>query len=304
MSEISCLKYEKKKGVYRNIANNTFSYALTLNEFRNAIPEEIRPSWVKLTTITMVSKFQREIDIASVKRKLQLASIKDSIYIKRDVENNKTDWKWCLKDTSFYNQITLNFIDDYSTKSIKVFPNGSIQVAGASDLFNCRKIISQISYLFDVFVGKNVFAPIESFKIVMINSNFSLNYKINLRKTCDYFSQFPGIFKVSFEPDKYSAVKIKFQPANDMKEITTSIFSTGKIIITGAETLKEVAFAYNIINDTLNNIENVRVEPCDENKKELFDDFSGYKMDKFVSLLKSKGFKSWKFTTKNRQINF
>ena len=89
-----------------------------------------------------------------------------------------------------------------------------------------------------------------------------------------------------------------------MKEITTSIFGTGKIIITGAETLKEVAFAYNIINDTINNIENVRVSPCEPEKRELFDDFSGYKVNDVISTLNEKGFRSWKFTTKNRQINF
>ena len=100
-------------------------------------------------------------------------------------------------------------------------------------------------------------APIETFKVVMINSNFSLNYKINLLKVSRHFSKYPDIFKVSFEPDKYSAVKVKFKPANDMKEITTSIFGTGKIIITGAETLKEVAYGYNIINTTINDIEDV-----------------------------------------------
>jgi hypothetical protein len=89
-----------------------------------------------------------------------------------------------------------------------------------------------------------------------------------------------------------------------MKEITTSIFGTGKIIITGAETLKEIAFAYNNINNTINDIPNVRVSPCDENKKELFDEFSGYKIEKVIKNLKSRGFNSWKLTTKNRQINF
>jgi hypothetical protein len=52
-----CLK------MYSSIANNSFSYLLTLDEMRKAIPEEIRPSWVKITTITMVSSFDKAIDI-------------------------------------------------------------------------------------------------------------------------------------------------------------------------------------------------------------------------------------------------
>ena len=302
MNEVSC-SILNKNGKYRPIANNTFSYLLTLDEFRKDIKEEYRPSWVKLTTITMISKFQTNIDIEKMRRRFQHEIIDGKARIGK---NSSNGWLWNIKlsPKAFYNQITLVYTDSLSTKSIKIFPNGSIQVAGCSDLFDCRRIISQLSYIFNTFMDEKCIAPIETFKVVMINSNFSLNYNINLLKVSRYFSNFPGVFKVSFEPDKYSAVKIKFKPADDMKEITTSIFGTGKIIITGAETLKEVAYAYNIINNTINEIPNVRVSPCDINKRELFEDFSGYKIDKLVNYLKDKGFKSWKLTTKNRQINF
>ena len=301
MNEIFCSEFAKP-GTYRSLANNTFSYVLTLDEFRNEIPIEYRPSWVKLTTITMISKFQQDIDIGKIKDVFQHESLNGKIRLYKDDHN--VAWKWELKPTTFYNQITLVYKDCYSTKSIKIFPNGSIQVAGCSDLFDCRRIISQLSYVFNLVMGKDCIAPIETFRVVMINSNFSLNYKINLFKVSQHFAKYSDVFKVSFEPDKYSAVKIKFKPADNMKEITTSIFGTGKIIITGAETLKEVAFAYNIINNTLNDIKDVRVEQCEESKREIFDDFSGYKIKDFVDHLIKKGFKSWKLTTKNRQINF
>ena len=144
--------------------------------------------------------------------------------------------------------------------------------------------------------------PVDSFRVVMINSNFSLNYNINLMRVAQHFENHPDIFKVSFEPDRYSAVKIKFQPAQDMKEITTSIFSTGKIIITGAETLKEIAFAYNIINQHINDDPQIRVSPTEE--KDVFDIFLGYKCEPMVEHLRAKGFNSWLQTIKNRQINF
>jgi hypothetical protein len=97
-------------------------------------------------------------------------------------------------------------------------------------------------------------------------------------------------------------VKIKFKPAHDMKEITCSIFSTGKIIITGAETLKEIAFAYNIINQHINENDEIRVSPTIET--DVFDIYLGYKCDPLVKHLKEKGFKSWVETITNRQINF
>ena len=211
-------------------------------------------------------------------------------------------FEWKLKPTTFYNQVTLTYHDTYSTKSVKGFPNGSIQVAGCCDLFDCKRIITQLIFIFKNFLGMTNTAPVESFRVVMINSNFSLNYNINLMQVSDWFERYNDIFKVSFEPDRYSAVKIKFKPAHDMKEITCSIFSTGKIIITGAETLKEIAFGYNIINQHIN--ENPRIRVSRTTETDVFDIFLGYRCDPFVKVLKERGFESWMKTISNRQINF
>jgi len=284
--------------MYSSIANNSFSYLLTLDEIRNALPEAIRPSWVKITTITMVSSFIQEIDI----KKLREVFERIGSYKMRRVGTNTDGFEWKLKPTTFYNQVTLTYHDSYSTKSVKVFPNGSIQVAGCCDLFDCKRIITQLVHIFKTFLGMEITLPVDSFRVVMINSNFSLNYNINLMKVADWFEEYNDIFKVSFEPDRYSAVKIKFKPAHDMKEITCSIFSTGKIIITGAETLKEIAFAYNIINQHINENPEIRVSSTEET--DVFDIFLGYKCEPFIKKLREKGFQSWMRTITNRQINF
>jgi len=284
--------------MYHNIANNTFSYLLTLDEFRKKYDEEFKPSWIKITTITMVSKYMHDIDIPKLKE------IFKNKTINVDMENSKekNTFKWTMKPTTFYNQITLVYIDDFSTKSIKVFPNGSLQVAGCSDLFDCKRIISELCTLFEKYLGTTSVAPIDTFRVVMVNSNYSLNYNINLLETVAQFEKYPDIFKVSFEPDRYSAVKIKFKPAEEMKEITVSIFGTGKIIITGAETLKEIVFAYNIINENINENPNIRVSKS--NTKELFDTFIGYPVEPLIKPLKKRNFKSWLATGNNLQINF
>ena len=284
--------------MYSSIANNSFSYLLTLDEMRNALPEEIRPSWVKITTITMVSSFIQEIDI----KKLREIFERIGSYKMRRKGTNTDGFEWKLKPTTFYNQVTLTYNDTYSTKSVKVFPNGSIQVAGCCDLFDCKRIITQLVYIFKTFLGLEIQLPVDSFRVVMINSNFSLNYNINLMKVADWFEEYNDIFKVSFEPDRYSAVKIKFKPAHDMKEITCSIFSTGKIIITGAETLKEIAFAYNIINQHINENPHIRVSRTEET--DVFDVYLGYKCDPFIKKLREKGFQTWMKTITNREINF
>jgi TATA-box binding protein (TBP) (component of TFIID and TFIIIB) len=285
---------------YSAIANNSFSYLLTLNDFRNGFPENLRPSWIKITTITMVSSFIQEIDI----RKLRFIFENiGSFKLKRTgTKDEKGSFEWKLKPTTFYNQVTLTYNDTYSTKSVKVFPNGSIQVAGCSDIFDCKRIITQLAYIFKIFLGINIKVSADSFRVVMINSNFSLNYDINLIEVAQHFEKHSDIFKVSFEPDRYSAVKVKFKPAQDMKEITTSIFSTGKIIITGAETLKEIAFGYNIINQHINENDKIRVSPSQD--IDVFDTFLGYKCEPMIEHLKKKGFQSWIQTINNRHINF
>lgn len=284
--------------MYSSIANNSFSYLLTLEEMRNTFPEDLRPSWVKITTITMVSSFVQEIDI----KKLRSTFEKIGSYKMRREGTNTDGFEWKLKPTTFYNQVTLTYHDTYSTKSVKVFPNGSIQVAGCCDLFDCKRIITQLTHILKTFLGMNIQIPLDSFRVVMINSNFSLNYNINLMKVAEWFEEYDDIFKVSFEPDRYSAVKIKFKPSQDMKEITCSIFSTGKIIITGAETLKEIAFAYNIINQHINENDSIRVSRTEET--DVFDVYLGYKCDKLINILREKGFESWMKTITNRQINF
>ena len=286
------------KSMYSSIANNGFSYLLTINDFRNQLPEEFKPSWIKITTITMVSSFVQEIDIDRLRTTFE----RIGSYKMRRQGSKMDGFEWKLKPTTFYNQVTLTYHDTYSTKSVKVFPNGSIQVAGCCDLFDCKRIITQLIFIFKNFLGMTNTAPVESFRVVMINSNFSLNYNINLMQVSDWFERYNDIFKVSFEPDRYSAVKIKFKPAHDMKEITCSIFSTGKIIITGAETLKEIAFGYNIINQHIN--ENPRIRVSRTTETDVFDIFLGYRCDPFVKVLKERGFESWMKTISNRQINF
>ena len=286
--------------MYSTIANNTFSYFLTLNEFRDRLKREhpeIEPSWIKLTTITMISQFKRGINIQFLKTFFEEYELKLS-----RKEKKKRKFIWRMKDTTFYNQISLVYEDYHSTKSIKVFPNGSIQVAGCADLFDCKRVIKQLSCMFSRILGKEYVIPEDTFRVVMINSNFSLNKNLNLLQTAQIFE---SVFKTSFEPDRYSAVKVKFRPSEDMKEITTSIFSTGKIIITGAETLKEIAFAYNIIvSHILENKNSILTTDVDPLKKEVFEIASGYHINQIIETANGLGHKSWVDTIKNKQINF
>lgn len=283
---------------YSSIANNHFSYILTLDEFRNQFDAETRPSYVKITTITMVSKFEQAIDI---KRLRGIFEKMQSLQWKRGRSRSDKRITWSLGNAVFYNQITLRCVDEYnSTKSVKIFPNGSIQCAGCTSLFDCQRVIDQLKQMLRRLLGVTV--PVDQFRVVMINSNFSLNRELNLISVYKHFVGIGDGFTVSFEPERYSAVKIKFQCATEMKQITVSIFATGKVIITGATTLKEIAFGYNVICSTIDANPSLTVRRTE--KRDVFDRYMGYDTSTITRALRASGYQSWVRTIENKGITF
>jgi len=258
---------------------DSFPYILKLAKIRgDLVKDQARPapSWVRITTITMISKFLQEIDLPKFRENFtKLGSV-----VVRPRGSRFRGFEWKMKETAFYNQITIGYEDQYSRKSIKIFPNGSIQVAGCSDLFDCRRILKQLAFILKIVLGLEKEIPVDAVAVKMINTNFSLNASVNLNKVIQQFSQRPG-FKVTFDPDRYSAVKVKFVPGEGMKQVTASIFSTGKIIVTGAQTLDEIAEAYSAINSTIQ--PSMMVKPVAE--PELFDTIMGARFDEWVRVL-------------------
>lgn len=278
--------------MYSPVVNDTFHFVSTMNLFKQKL-EDV--SWIKITTITMISSLGKDIDIQKIRK---LFNSVGSIFIARKGSKHE-GFKWTLKDTTFYNQITLTYVDEYSTKSIKLFPNGSIQVAGCADLLDCNRVIRQLVALLRLVDNREL--SLKSFQVVMINSNFSLNHRLNLHEVAHHFGK-EKLFQVSFDPDRYSAVKIKFKPAEDMKQVTVSIFGTGKVIVTGAETLKEIVFSYNIINQHINTNSKIKVEKTETIDE--FGEFLGFKIEDLVKFVEKNNFAPWRFTRNNFKINF
>jgi len=258
---------------------DTFKYILTLGQERQAHPEA---SWVRITTITMIAKFERDIDLAAFREAFCPIKI-------RAKGSRFEGFEWVIKPTSFYNQVTIRTRDQYSNKSVKLFPNGSVQVAGCSDLFDCRRVARVVSFIVNKTLRTEVpnVIPMETISVKMINTNFSLNWSVTLNKVIQHFAGRPE-FLVTFDPDRYSAVKIKFSPGPDMKRVTASVFSTGKIIVTGAQTLKEIALAYKVL---LANITGARLAPSV--KKDTFAVILGHTFDQWAPILRRRGYTPW-----------
>lgn len=257
----------------------SFSYIQKLNRIRRELVKNSNlpePSWVRITTITMCSKFLEDIDLPKFRENFKKL---ETVYV-RPKGSRARGFAWKMKDTAFYNQVTIGYEDHSSRKSIKLFPNGSIQVAGCADLFDCRRILKQLSFILMVVLEKKVKVPVDEVSVKMINTNFSLNSSVNLLKIIAKLSK--GPFKVTFDPDRYSAVKVKFIPKPGQKQVTASIFSTGKIIVTGAQTLDEIAEAYSILNQNLRDPA-ILIKPSAQ--PELFDNIMGATFEEWCRVL-------------------
>ena len=258
----------------------TANYIKRLKSVRNRLvkdPKRPDPSWVRITTITMGAKFQQEIDLPKFHENFsKLGSV-----CVRPVGSTGPGFEWKLSDAAFYNQVTIGYRDQYSGKSIKIFPNGSIQVAGCSSLFDCKRVLNQLAFILKTVLGLEQAPGTTEPTIWMINTNFSLNTSVNLHKVIDKLRPLKNQFKVFFEPARYSAVMVKFVPGPGMKQVSASIFKTGKIIVTGAQRLDEIAGAYEILNEIVD--PGMMVAPVQT--PETFDVLLGWTFDEWAAYL-------------------
>jgi TATA-box binding protein (TBP) (component of TFIID and TFIIIB) len=221
------------------------------------------PSYISLTTITSTFKLDTEIDIEKIRS-----------FFNRGVKTRRTGddqgFEWAIKENRFYNQVTTVFIDSYSRKSIKFFPNGRVHVTGCSDLYDCARVRALVELIARTCFEK----PVRSneFMIHMINTNFSMNSNLNLTQVMDVCER--NRCDVSFKPENYSAVKVKFSPLGGTKKVTASIFSSGCILITGATSLKDITTSYEFL---IRILRDARMGPSKIQK--TFEVFMGFSFD-------------------------
>jgi TATA-box binding protein (TBP) (component of TFIID and TFIIIB) len=169
-----------------------------------------------------------------------------------------------VSEKTFNNQLTMKLkIAEDKCISVKIFLNGSIQIAGSKSI---EQINKGIEYLIKILkkryyvesLGEEIKLVdsynfnIKDFKINMINSNFYVNYKINIENLYPLITK-KGV-KARFEPLSHRCVNIKFVPETHTdkdKPISIFVFESGSIIITGARNGTNIKSAYEFINNTL-----------------------------------------------------
>lgn len=247
-------------------------YVRNMLHIRDTCTLEPKPSYVNLTTITFVFKVDIQLDPENIRN-----GIKNIISVKK-TNSTHNGFIWTLHENKFYNQVTITCTDLFSKKSVKLFPNGSVHVTGCTSTDDCVNTMNRIKSIIEHITGTRIHTS--DFEIFMINTNFSVNAYLNLNEVAKMANENHCI--VSFKPETYSAVKIKFSPGPNMKRITASIFSSGCVLITGAKSLEEINLSYKFL---LGILTNTRTEKHPVPK--LFDIYLGMNFDQWRKKLAS-----------------
>ena len=174
----------------------------------------------------------------------------------------------------FYNSYIFNWHTKYQSKkivSVKIFPNGKVQIAGLATIKSCAYIVRKIFNKIKPFFLDVDTAKISDIKIAMINSDFKIDNTINLINLCNVLSkntlQSNGNFlNIVYQPIKYPAINSKFICSKYLEEyfqhnykygfkkkfnkcISILIFRSGSIIITGGNNIDDYLETYNYMLD-------------------------------------------------------
>ena len=190
----------------------------------------------------------------------------------------------------FYNQVTIHL---FHTKiiNVKVFNNGSVQMTGLNGEFQgvetVNKLLDVLHHLphpqLSQIFGEVPFPTLVETQMVMINSDFDIGFPID--REVLHRSVVEAGYYSSFEPVIYPGVNIKYyhNPSKQLtgvcncacmcdgkgkngccKKVTIAVFKSGKIIITGGQSVQQLNTAYQFITDFIrHNKDSIRFKSMD-----------------------------------------
>jgi TATA-box binding protein (TBP) (component of TFIID and TFIIIB) len=217
------------------------------------------PSNLKISTMTITGTYGTPINLEFFAKYAELnysaiwtikhAALKDGM---RTIEENIKK-----PEKLFMNQATLRIKSDFEKPvNIKIFKNGSIQMTGCKSIYDSTKTLIKLTHELSKIKGiynkkikkieemkfvdgdiKLTIANIDSLKIQLINSNFTLNdFRID-RKALYEILLLKGV-TCTYEPSVHACVNIKYKFGDSV--VSTFVFESANIIVTGAKNNRQV----------------------------------------------------------------
>lgn len=231
-------------------------------------------SEIKVSTMTVICDLVCEIDLEKLTRNFTSPSYPLCSIKKAKTNKECTYTKRGKVKKSFYNQTTITY-KTFTTKSIKVFSNGKLQITGVTSVTEALSTIGVISYILkhsekSILSGDPSPEKLKVLSIEMINSNFNYAKEIDL-KTLRNIMKNNG-YDVTYDPDTYPGINAKIDG------VSVFIFGTGNVVITGAKTLKGVKNTLETVTNLFRNnmVINLRQGKGMKKEKRLITYVDGY----------------------------
>jgi len=218
---------------------DTIKYIKAVGEVREAM--KIKPSWLRITTITMIGR--------EICGPIQAKVIRGLFNVIGSLKVNKNEWtvQKSKKGAQFYNCVSIGYNDAYSKKHVKLFKNGSVQIAGCSSILDCKHVVEQLKIILPVILNKEIDMEWSDFDVVMINGTFNVPQKIHLFNLYRILENDPK-YSISYDPESYPAMSVRWNVRQD-KKVYAKLFTTGSVQISGCRTLMECVEAYRVVNE-------------------------------------------------------
>jgi TATA-box binding protein (TBP) (component of TFIID and TFIIIB) len=204
-------------------------------------------SHLKLSTMTMLCDLKCEINLEQLTNHFTSPSFPLCSMKKAKTNKEVIVTKRGKKKKSFYNCTTITY-KTFTTKSVKVFSNGTLQITGVTSLSEALKTINIIINILklsgeSIISGEPTITNMKKLSVEMINSNFNFKKEIDLKQLRTIMKN--QNFDVTYDPDTYPGINAK------INNISVFIFGTGNIVITGAKSLKCIENTIKIISNLL-----------------------------------------------------
>ena len=245
----------------------------------------------RISTITITGSVNCHINLKELYHNIDIDSFPKIVYVEHGDnkynQNCKGEKKRKNKTNThsvkrFDNQLTMIYKFNGYVFNIKLFKNGNVQMTGVKDINEGEKMIDELIEFIKYInlSSNNEIVSIEeisqvkntNYRVRLINSDFKVNfeikrdvlYKILLNVyniNCTYEPCiYPGVkiaYYVNENDEQYNGIcqcKIKcIGKKTTCKRITIAIFQSGCVIITGANTIKQINLTYKYISDVLKN---------------------------------------------------
>jgi TATA-box binding protein (TBP) (component of TFIID and TFIIIB) len=233
---------------------------------------DLLPKDVMISVITVSCKLNVNFNCENIAKYIDLeykgiTSVKyglhDNMYTNRSLIKLVNNGKKKKPKNVFFNGVTMNvYIPEKKKKpvNVKLFTNGAIQMTGCKNIDNALDVIKKLLPRLrtvkaiiqnDIIVEKpfvnNInllnFDNVTKFSINMLNSNFSIPFKIDRPKLYELLSI--DKYDCFLDTNKHPCVRIRYP--HPEKIVSIFVFEKGNIIITGGETCEQIKEAYNFI---------------------------------------------------------